>query len=525
VTIGPSIDIDAALRDPNLLGAALGDPASWSTWSACLRAAFGLTLNRQDRRAFDKVAGGRAPPSEKVAELWAICGRRSGKSRIAAAVAVFIALFIDHRGKLVPGEIGFVLALSASRAQAHVIFQYCLAFIESSDILRQQIESTTAEEIRLKNNIVIGVHPNAYRTVRGRTLLALVLDEVSYWRDETSASPDVEVYRAVLPALATTGGMLIGISSPYRRMGLLHSKHRDCFGQDNPRVLCIAGGTQLFNPTIDARIIDHARASDPESAGAEWDGVFRSDIASLLDDAVIDAAVDHSRPLELPPRAGLKYFGFTDASAGRHDAFTLCIGHREGGKEDGTFVADVIRGRLPPFDPKDVALEYAKLAKEYWVLKLIGDNYAGEWVAAAFKDAGVGYERSPLAKSALYLEGLAPFNRGLVSIPNIPRLVRELRLLERRVHRSGKDSVDHGVGGSDDYANVLFGAAYVAIGRREGSQAAFGTYGLGFDIAWNGAGYVDSQGRSIPSSDPRHPNAPASKPEGRLVSWSGALLE
>jgi hypothetical protein len=71
----------------------------------------------------------------------------------------------------------------------------------------------------------------------------------------------------------------------------------------------------------------------------------------------------------------------------------------------------------------------------------------------------------------------------------------------------------------------LFGAAYVAIGRREGSQAAFGTYGLGFDIAWNGAGYVDSQGRSIPYSDPRHPNAPASKPEGRLVSWSGALLE
>jgi hypothetical protein len=476
---GPTIDIDAALRDPNLLGAALGDPASWGTWLACLKAAFGMTLNRQDRRAFDTVAGGRKPPCEKVAELWCVCGRRSGKSRIAAAIAVFIALFIDHRGKLAPGEIGFVLALSASRAQAHVIFQYCLAFIESSPILRQQIESTTAEEIRLKNNIVIGVHPNAYRTVRGRTLLALVLDEVSYWRDETSASPDVEVYRAVLPALATTGGMLVGISSPYRRMGLLHAKHRDCFGQDNPRVLCIAGGTQLFNPTIDARIIDHARASDPESAGAEWDGLFRTDIASLLDDAVIDAAIDHGRPLELPPREGIKYVAFTDASAGRHDAFALCIGHREGSKEDGLFVADVIRGRLPPFDPKEVAREYANLAREYRVLKLTGDNYAGEWVAGAFKDVGIGYERSALAKSALYLEGLAPFNRGLVSIPNIPRLVRELRLLERRVHRSGRDSVDHGVGGSDDFANVLFGAAYVAVGRRDAPVLVIQDHGIG----------------------------------------------
>ena len=72
--------------------------------------------------------------------------------------------------------------------------------------------------------MVIAVHANSYRTVRGSTLLAVVMDEVAYWRDETSATPDVEVYRAVLPALATTGGMLIGISTPYRKVGLLYQK-------------------------------------------------------------------------------------------------------------------------------------------------------------------------------------------------------------------------------------------------------------------------------------------------------------
>ncbi|MEI9899645.1 MAG: hypothetical protein WDN31_05285 [Hyphomicrobium sp.] len=40
-------------------------------------------------------------------------------------------------------------------------------------------------------------------------------------------------------------------------------------------------------------------------------------------------------------------------------------------------------------------------------------------------------------------------------MPDLPQLIRELRLLERRTHRSGKDTVDHGSGGSDDYANVL----------------------------------------------------------------------
>jgi hypothetical protein len=57
--------------------------------------------------------------------------------------------------------------------------------------------------------------------------------------------------------------------------------------------------------------------------------------------------------------------------------------------------------------------------------------------------------------------------RGLVSIPDQPQLIRELRLLERRTARSGKDSVDHGQAGLDDFANVLFGALYLAAGRRE----------------------------------------------------------
>jgi hypothetical protein len=49
----------------------------------------------------------------------------------------------------------------------------------------------------------------------------------------------------------------------------------------------------------------------------------------------------------------------------------------------------------------------------------------------------------------------------MVRIPDQPTLVRELRLLQRRTARSGKDSVDHGVGGSDDLANALCGALYL----------------------------------------------------------------
>ena len=252
-----------------------------------------------------------------------------------------------------------------------------MAFLRKSPILRQMIKSTTAFEIRLNNGVTIAIHTNSFRLIRGKTLLACVFDEIAFWRDDTSANPDVETYRAVRPSLARTDGMLIGISSPYRRSGLIYSKFRDHYDVE--------------------------------------------------------------------------------------DAFTACIGHCEGAKGEEAWTGDVVRGRLAPFDPRTVAEEYAALARSYGCTKITGDAFAGEWVGAAFRDGGMRYEVSPLTKSSLYLEALPFFNRGAVHIPDHGLLLRELRGLERRVHRSGKDSVDHGARGSDDHANALGGALYLAI--------------------------------------------------------------
>ena len=373
-----TVGIDLALTDPNLLGVGLGDPSSWRTWFAVLKASFGVALNQEERRAFMAVAGDRNPPDRRVRELFAICGRRGGKSRMAAAIAVYIAACIDHSRRLAVGEPGMVLVLAATRAQAKVCFDYVAGFLQSSSLLAEHIEAVTSNEVRLKDNIVIAVHSNSFRSVRGRTLIAAVFDEVSFWRDETTANPDIETYRAVLPSLARTEGMLIAISSPYRRAGLMYAKHRDYFGKDGDDTLIVQGGTFIFNPSIDAGVIARARESDPLAALSEWDAEFRTDLSAFLDDASIDAAIDHGRPLELPRRENVAYRAFTDASAGRHDAFTVCIAHRDGER----VIADVVRGKKPPFDPASVAKEYAGLAREYGCSST-GDNYAPGWVAGA----------------------------------------------------------------------------------------------------------------------------------------------
>ena len=294
---------------------------------------------------------------------------------MAAALAVYQACFVKHQ--LARGEVGYVLVLAASQAQARIVFDYVRGFLSASPVLKQEIDSTTATEIRLQAASSLRHMRIRFRSIRGRTLLACIFDEAAMWRDEVSAIPDLEVYRAVLPALMTTKGMLIGISTPYRKLGLLYQKHRDHFGQDGDDILVVQGASTRFNPNLTQSAIDAAIADDPEAARAEWEAEFRSDLTAFLDEATIEAAVDHSRPLELPPMEVVRqYSAFVDPSGGRHDAFAICIGHNLAGPSN-MFVADVIRAVRPPFDPQAVVADYAALLKEYRVTTVVGDNFSG----------------------------------------------------------------------------------------------------------------------------------------------------
>src|SRR5262249_7866432 len=226
------------------------------------------------------------------------------------------------------------------------------------------------------------------------------------------------------------------------------------FGADGDDVLVVQGASKVFNPSLSDATLAAQRAADPTAADAEWDALFRSDIGAFLDDELIDAAIDYGRPLELPPLDGVIYRAFTDAAGGGgSDSYTLAIGHKGG----DAHVADCVRGTVGKFEPQSVTGEYRQLCRQYRVRTVVGDNYGRDWVAGAWRKLGFEYIRSPQPKGAIYLESLPVFTRGLARLPDHTRLVRELRLLERRTHRSGKDSVDHGRTGHDDHANVVCG--------------------------------------------------------------------
>jgi hypothetical protein len=358
--------------------------------------------------------------------------------------------------KLKPGERGVVNIIAVDREQAKVSFGYVAGIIEASPLLKRMVLKKGADFIDLNNRVTIEVATNSFKAVRGRTLLASILDEVAFFRDESSATPDVELYRAIAPGLATTSGMLIGISSPYARKGLLFNKHKRHFGQDSD-VLVVQGGTALFNPTINPRVIEEALTEDPAGAKSEWLGLFRDDVSDFLTRDIVDDAARPTR-LELPALREHNYFAFVDPAGGGKDEFTVGIGH----VENGITVVDVVRGRRGV--PASIVEEYAALLKEYGISRATSDRYAGQWPADEFKKHGITVEQSAKPKSQLYLDALSVFNSGQVQIPPCERLLSQLASLERRTARSGQDSIDHPPGGHDDRANAV--AGLLAYSRR-----------------------------------------------------------
>ncbi len=151
------------------------------------------------------------------------------------------------------------------------------------------------------------------------------------------------------------------------------------------------------------------------------------------------------------------YRAFCDASGGTgHDSYTIAVAHKEGEH----FVVDLVRGTSGKFDPHEITRQYAELLKEFHIGSVTGDSYAAQWVAGAWLNCGVHYIRSELPKSQIYLEVIPLFARGLVRLPNHPKLLREFRLLERHTHRSGKDTVDHPRSAHDDFANACAGVLH-----------------------------------------------------------------
>jgi hypothetical protein len=434
---------------------------SWRAWRSFLAGLFALPMTSEAEEIFRRHTG-RGAPTEPFRESFVIVGRRGGKSLVAALVATYLAAFRSYDDVLVPGEVGTLMVLAADRRQAQTIFGYIRGFFQTP-MLRTMVVSELKESLTLNNRVVIEIHTCSYRTTRGFTLVGVVADELAFWRTEESANPAGEVLAALRPGLATTAGLLLGISSPYSKSGALYEAFREHYGKPNSPVLVWKATSREMNPTLNPLVVQAALLRDRAAASSEYLGEFRDDIGGFLSIEEIERVIARGRTL-LPYIEGQKYKAFCDPSGGRNDSMVLAIAHGEKNRA----VLDLVREVRAPFSPEEAVKEFSELLKAYRVSEVRGDRYSASWVSEAFERNRVRYLASDRSRSEIYLEFLPALTSGQLELLDNDRMKNQFAALERRTG-AARDMVDHPVGGADDVANACAGAVVLALPSTQGT--------------------------------------------------------
>jgi hypothetical protein len=135
------------------------------------------------------------------------CSRQSGKSTISGVIALHRALY--HPGSL-------VLCLAPALRQSQELFGKVLGFYR--DLGRPvSPQGERKLSLELENGSRIVTLPGSEKTIRGFSGTSLlVLDEAARVEDE--------LYFAVRPMLAVSGGALMMLSTPYGKRGVFYEE-------------------------------------------------------------------------------------------------------------------------------------------------------------------------------------------------------------------------------------------------------------------------------------------------------------
>lgn len=200
------------------------------------------------------------------------CSRQSGKSTVAAVLAVYEAVF--HPPAL-------ILLLSPSLRQSGLLFKAALDLYRRLPNPPRTIGDSAAR-LELKNGSQIISLPGAENTVRGySSVRLLIVDEAAHVADD--------LYWSIRPMLAISGGRFIGLSTPFGKRGWFFDSWISAEDWTRHSVTCYEV------PRISAAFIERERKDMPRMKfESEYLCQFHTAESCVFDDNDIQRALDPS---------------------------------------------------------------------------------------------------------------------------------------------------------------------------------------------------------------------------------------
>ena len=465
----------------------------WKTLSvpqqAVMKIIYGLPLNEQELVYWSAFSGAGIYDDlgylqglthtipyipQEYSDITLIFGRRSGKSsKITSLVNAYEAICGGHKDRVGEKEDPIFLQVAQNLDTARSnLRQFILTWLTSSPVGNAELKyfgksGITADVIRLKNGLIM-VGPPSIK-LRGQAIACCAMDELCVWpKDREASNPDIEVQRAVEPALMSffPYDKLIKVSTPMTEEGLLWQASqigtKGVFLSDplerlaRSRTLVLQAPTAALEATNDPKrsraYLSEQRAKDAEAFPREYLAKFAKSVSGFLSPDLLRACVAQGVGVR-PPEPGQLYVATLDP-AFRRDAFALIIGHIS----QGSFVQDYVhawRGaKDEPLRPGAVLDEVVGITKTYGINVVATDQYSNEALTEMAQTRGMILDYSPLTlslKQQMWTEFNYLLNQHKMSLIDHPQMIDELLKMERIITKLGNHQY-MGAGTRDDLA-------------------------------------------------------------------------
>jgi hypothetical protein len=445
-------------------------------------------------------------PHGEFEQLWAVIGRRGGKTTlIGALIFAYEVTLGGHLEHVLPGQEPRAVLISQMKDVAIENLVSIKLALESSPLGKLEINVVNNDHIVMKNGITIVASSPNIKAQRGLAIPVVGMDEVGFWyKDAESANPDYEVERAVSAAQQQfPRRKRFGISTPWSKEGLLYKYH--CAGTEGrllrpeidkteyQGILVVEAPTAamtvgMAKPHITREGLARERARDVDGFEREYLKKFVDSVSQFIKREVFEKCVqvgvaENAPNIPTSPnydsaKPTPRYVAVMDP-AFRRDAYGFAIVHHERGK--GIVVDKLMRflprpardkGKSIKLNPKDVMQDILPHLKAFGVTHVFSDQHQLETLQQLWLAEGIaveGFDFTPRSKTQILgnLESLINQQRIWMLDPKTgpvqAQAFEEVVALEKVLRPGGGVGISAPPNGFDDMAMCIALAAAKAM--------------------------------------------------------------
>jgi hypothetical protein len=333
-------------------------------------------------------------PTTQPLEVYCLCGIRTAKSLICAAIALRAALTVDL-DMLLPGEEACVSVVSIKLSKAKIIMRHLKGALRGALrplLARKPTESTIWIRRPQDHRVVrieIAAGANAGGSLVGDWSAGAIFDEWTRMNGEADLSVINfdDMRKAVLGRLLP-GAQLVGVGSPWAPRGPAYETVQAYWGKPSERIVVLRPPAKAMNPAYwtEQRITELRLSPKGEWVyRTDYLGEFADPESAFFATAELESVIRRS-PVHAARDGKSQYFAAMDPAA-RRNAWTLVIGARIY-NDDGTYkiVVAFARQWLPragvPLKPEVVMKDIKAECARYGVREVFTDQWSSDAIAA-----------------------------------------------------------------------------------------------------------------------------------------------